>query len=249
MSRYSFGLRALLYNRLLREHPVDGMIVREAMSIEDADAWEEREEFHKEGARVMRVVSHVDVGPASAEAFAVPKGRIVRIADTAGGQPGDFVAFNSHDLSERFSQARTRVEERTCVITAGNRLWTNRLPPRVMFVVAQNNAGPHDLLYTPCCRYALETRFGVSRDGCQENLAKALAPWGLSILDVPDPLNLFFNVIVSPEGKLTIGAHRSEPGTSISLRAEMDCLVAVSACAVPIKGRSNSGFTIEELCE
>jgi len=196
----------------------------------------------------MRVVSRVDVGPASAEAFTVQQGRTVRIVDTAGGQPGDFVAFNSHDLSERFSQARTRVEERTVVITAGNRLWTNALPPRAMFLVEQNTAGPHDLLYTPCCRHALETRFGVSKDGCQENLAGALAPWGLSILDVPDPLNLFFNVTVSPEGKLAIGAHRSAPGSSISLRAEMDCLVAVSACAVPIEGRANSGFTVE-VCE
>lgn len=193
----------------------------------------------------MNVLQHIEVDPMSAEAFTILRGQTIRIVDVAGGQPGDLVAFNLHDLSERFSQARTRVENRTCTVTTGHHLWTNTLPPRVMFTIIADTAGNHNLLYRPCCRYALETRFGVSRDGCQENLARALAPWGLSLLDIPDPLSVFFNVIVAADGTFSIGEQRSRPGDSIALRAEMDCLLAVSTCSVPREGKENSGFAVE----
>lgn len=187
----------------------------------------------------------LSIPPMSARAFTVLKGQTLRIVDVSGGQPGDFVAFHQEDLSERFSQARTRVENRTCRIAAGHNLWTGALTPRVMFTVTEDGAGDHDLLYTPCCRYALETRFGVSREGCQEHLARALAPWNLSPLEVPDPLNLFFTVHVGADGAMAIGRHRSPPGAAIVLRAEMNCLVAVSACSVPLEGRANSDFLVE----
>lgn len=193
----------------------------------------------------MPKVEFLPVPPMAARAVALLRGQRLRVVDSAGGQPGDLVAFSLHDLSERFSQARTRVENRSCRLGIGGRLWSNLQPPRVMLTITADQSGQHDLLYTACCRYALEKRFGVSRDGCLENLTAALAPWGLGLRDVPDPLNLFFHVTVAPGGELTIGAHPSRPGDTIELRAEMDCLIAVSTCAVPQPGRSNSGFVLE----
>lgn len=193
----------------------------------------------------MQIMQKRLVAPRSAHAFTLRQGQTVRIVDVAGGQPGDFVAFNQHDLAERFSQSRTRVENRSCRVTTGGRLWTNAIHPRIMFTIMADTAGTHDLLYTPCCRYALEKRFGISGDGCLENLARSLASWGLKPLDVPDPLNLFFDVGVAPDGALAIGKHRSQPGDLIELRAEMDCLVAVSTCSVPMEGRNNSAYRLE----
>ena len=188
------------------------------------------------------------VPPMAARALTVARGQFLRIADVAGGQPGDLVAFAAADVSERFSQSRTRVENRTCRIAAGHQLWTDAMPPRVMFTVTASSPGTgHDLLYTPCCRYALEKRFGVVRDGCLEQLAAALAPWGIAMAQIPDPLNLFFSVTVAADGAIAIGEHRSRAGDVLELRAEMDALVAVSTCAVPIPGRTNSAFTLEVL--
>ena len=184
------------------------------------------------------------IPPMSARAFFVAKGERLRIIDEKGGQPGDLVAFNAQDLAERFSQSRTRVENRASRITQGHTLWTNAVPPRIMLTILANTSGHHDLLYTPCNRYALEKRFGVSRDGCQEHLADSLAPWGIKLRDIPDPLSLFFNVVTNATGALSIGDHQSKPGDFIEMRAEMDCLVAVSTCSVPIHGRTNSGFAI-----
>jgi len=194
----------------------------------------------------MGITQRIDVEAKSARAVELAAGRTLRIVDVAGGQPGDLVAFNRHDLTEQFSQSRTRVENRNCRPGVGHGLWSNLQPPRVMLTITRDstNAG-HDLLYAPCCRYALAKRFGVQRDGCLENLAAALAPWGLSWRQVPDPLNLFFSVSVAPDGSLAIAEPRSRPGDCVELRAEMDCLVAVSTCAVPNTGRENSGYQLE----
>jgi len=192
----------------------------------------------------MAAARHIDIPPMSAVAFTVAAGNDLRIEDSAGGQPGDLVAFNLHDPEETFSQARTRVEERACRVAAGDRLWTSALPPRVMFTVLDETAGAHDLLYLPCCRYALESRFGVSRDGCHERLVRALAPWGIPAARLPAPLNLFFTVWIEPSGRIGIGEQTSRPGDGITLRAEMDCLVAVAACSAPRPDGENTGYRL-----
>lgn len=186
----------------------------------------------------------ITIAPRSAEAFVLRAGEQVRIIDEVGGQPGDLVAFNAHNLAERFSQSRTRVENRVYRISQGHALWSNTVPPHVMLTVTGDTSGHHDLLFTPCNRYALEKRFGLQCDGCQEHLATSLAPWGIRLEEIPDPLNIFFHVIADPAGKMKVGNHSAPPGTFIKLRAEMDCVVAISTCSAPMVGRDPSGFTL-----
>ena len=45
-------------------------------------------------------------------------------------------------------------------------------------------------------------------------------------------------------GEIKIGEQASKPGDHIDLRAEMDSLVAVSTCSVPLAGRPNSAFQV-----
>lgn len=187
----------------------------------------------------------IEIAPRSAEAFEVRRGQSVRVIDVAGGQPGDFVAINPENLAERFSQSRTRVEEQATRVTAGHRLWTNTQPPRVMFTITADTCGRHDLLYSPCCRYALEKRFGCERDGCLEHLTAALAAWGIPPQDVPDPLSLFFCVERTTDGKIALGRHDSQAGAVIELRAEMDSVVAISTCSVPLPEKPSTGYRVE----
>ena len=193
----------------------------------------------------MHASEVIHIPPMSARAFTIAAGQTLRIVDVEGGQPGDLVAFRADDPSIRFSQARTRVENRKVRVTQGDILWTNAARPEVMFTITGDTCGAHDLLYTPCCRYALEKRFDVSRDGCLENLAKALGPWGVEARAIPDPLNVFFRVCVDRAGRMEIREPVSAPGGFIELRAEMDCVVAVSTCAVPLCGKENSGYEIQ----
>ena len=186
-----------------------------------------------------------EIPPRSARAFEVAAGETVRITDTEGGQPGDLIAFRRDELNVRFSQTRTRVENGKVRVGESDSLWTSTQPPEAMLTIVRDTGGPHDLLYTPCCRYALEKRFGVSEDGCLENLAQALAPWGIVQADIPDPLNLFFRVSVDSDGRMQIAPSDSPPGAFIELRAEMPCLLAVSTCPVPVAGRRPTGYAVE----
>jgi uncharacterized protein YcgI (DUF1989 family) len=186
------------------------------------------------------------IAPRSAAAFAVRQGQTLRITDVAGRQPGDLVAFRLDDLRMRSSPSRTRVENRSVRLTAGQALWSGSQPPEIMLTAVHDTGGPHDLLYTPCCRYALAKRFGVTdADGCLENLARELWPFGVSAAEIPDPLNLFFRVSVAADGSLAVAEADSAPGAQLDLRADMDCLVAVSTCAVPHRDRPNTGYRIE----
>ena len=184
----------------------------------------------------------IEVPPMSGRAFEVPRGTVLRITDVDGGQPGDLVAYNLDNLSESFDQACTRVENRAIRLTTGGRLWTSGHPRRPLMTIVEDTAGSHDLLYAACSRYALEERFDVSRDGCEENLAEALRKW--EVQNVPNPLNLFFGVDVGSDGSLAISTPTSSAGDYIELRVEVDSLVAVSSCSVPKANGPNSGYTI-----
>jgi len=192
----------------------------------------------------MKTIDEIRIPPMSARALRVGAGQIVRIIDVEGGQPGDFVAFKADDLSIKFSQARTRVENRTVRVTRGHSLWTNTFPPEIMFAITADTCGAHDLLYAPCCRYALEKRFNVCRDGCLENLVEACKPWGLDPRDIPDPLNVFFDVRVTAAGGTEIAKPPSRAGDFVDLEAKMECLVAVSTCAVPLPDKENSSYKV-----
>lgn len=55
----------------------------------------------------------------------------------------------------------------------------------------------------------------------------------------PSPLNLFMNIPVRADGVLSFEAPVSTPGSHVALRAEMDLVVAFSACPqdiLPING-------------
>ena len=65
---------------------------------------------------------------------------------------------------------------------------------------------------------------------CSDNLRAALAPHGIALPFTPSPWNLFMIAAV-PQGK-AIDYQRpvSKPGDLVTVRAEMDCIFAVSAC-------------------
>jgi hypothetical protein len=67
--------------------------------------------------------------------------------------------------------------------------------------------------------------------GCTENLGGILAPYGIALEDVPSPFNIFQDMIIHPDGELEHSPIRPGPeGASVTLRAEMDLLVAFSTC-------------------
>lgn len=175
-------------------------------------------------------MTETTIEPKSARALLVSKGQILRVRDLDGAQVADLVCFSATDHKEHFSQAKTRIQNWNVRIGVGDVLVSNR--NNAMFTIVEDRVGVHDILFCPCHSYVYEKILKVGpRNGCQENLAAALSPYGLTMDDVPDPFNVFMNTAIDEQNRLIVRKAPSEAGDYIDLRAEMDCLVAISACA------------------
>ena len=170
------------------------------------------------------------IEPSSARTFVIKKGQILRVEDVDGEQVADFICYSEHDHSERFCQAKTRVRNWKVRISTGSELISNR--DNVFFTIVADTVGVHDLIFSECNSYIYEHMLNIGpRNGCFENLANAVEPHGISSDDVPAPLNIFMNTGTTDSNELFINKTPSQRGDHIELRAEMDCLVAISACA------------------
>lgn len=172
------------------------------------------------------------IAPRSGVAFDLPKGAVLTVIDPQGSQVADLLAYSSADVREVVSNGRTFDYEETIALTTGNRLWSNRSNP--MLGIVEDTVGRHDFLLTPCSE-ATFRHFYPDRPvhrGCFGNLAEALAPWGIGGDDIPTAFNLFMNVPVDAEtGRIEVLPPTSKPGDQIRLRAEMDCVIGLTACS------------------
>ncbi len=174
------------------------------------------------------------------KAFIVKKGRVLRVIAIDGPQVADMNAFNLKNPREFFSSSFTRA---MCGphLTTGHQLWSN--PPRMrpMFTIiadtvthkpSRRGAISHDLLFGRCNRRIHEWRYGRDKKArnCQDNLAQAIKKFGMGQADVHDPFNIFMRTGLSRDDRLFFEDSAAEKGDYIDLRAEMDCIVAISAC-------------------
>ena len=123
--------------------------------------------------------------------------------------------------------------------TIGDGLVTNRRRP-ILTLVEDTSGGIHDTLFAACDRWRYEL-LGCTEhhDNCTDNLAAGLAVLGLTPPETPAPLNLFMNIPVVDGNRVEVRPPVSTPGSYVTLRAEMNCIVAFSACPqdmLPVNG-------------
>jgi len=192
----------------------------------------------------------------SGAAFELKKGQRLRIA---GKSIVDFVAFNLHDLTERFDQARTKTNQVKIFISTGDVLYSKRNSPMMTIVEDTFKEGRHDLQKGMCSRRRFEmVAQGQSKrvfsegvdinpkrpedipdHGCWENLSNAVKPWNIQPDDVPSPFNIFQCMRIDPDtGIMYDTLIRPKDEAHVDFRAEMDLLVAASAC--PESGRGQA---------
>ena len=89
----------------------------------------------------------------------------------------------------------------------------------------------HDLLGTRCDPYVNLLMGGEPFDfHCHSNLTRAVAPFGLSEMDVHDVLNVFQVTGLDEEDKYFMEASPAGIGEYFEFFAEIDVLCALSAC-------------------
>jgi uncharacterized protein YcgI (DUF1989 family) len=162
-------------------------------------------------------------------AMRLAKGGSLKIVNTHGTQVVDCWAFNAGDLAEWMSMPHTRNTCRKLTPAVGESFVTTLRRP-ILTLAEDTSPGVHDTLF-PCCD---ATRYkDLGYDGhanCADNMAYGLKELGIDPPPPPPPLNIFMNIPVGPTGRLEIVPPVCEPGDYVVLRAEMDCIIALSAC-------------------
>ncbi len=177
-----------------------------------------------------RVVRVVEIAARHGAALEVRRGQVVRVVDVEGQQVGDLVCFNRDDLAERYSPQNTILFNRTIYPKVGATLVSDRGRPMMRLVA--DTVGVHDLICGSCSDEYYRSRLGFHgpHRSCRGNLAEAMAPWGLALEGIPFSFNVFMRWPVQPDGAVLPMAAPSEPGDYADFLAEMDLVVANSAC-------------------
>ena len=185
------------------------------------------------------LVRKLTVPRISGKAFIVEAGQILRIVCSEGPQVVDFNAFHKDDPKEWFWSGRTRLVQRAH-LSVGDRLWST--PPRMrpMFTIIAdtvehkplpNRARSHDLMYCRCNERLFEVVRGEKgAPNCNTNLASAISEFGIPAEYVHDAFNIFMVTGLDERDRFFHLEPDAKTGDYMELYAEIDCIVALSAC-------------------
>ena len=198
----------------------------------------------------MKLVDKFLVPKGTGKGFLAQKGQILRVSQPEGPQVVDLNAFNSDNVREFLGSSVTRRQEGIHV-SVGNHLWS--CPPweRHMFRIiadtvnhkpSPNGTRSHDFLHGRCSRASRKRRYGSDTLGCNEILAAAIGPFGLTEDYVHDPFNIFMKTGLGEGGLPFWVEPDAHKGDYIDLLAEMTCIVAISAC--PGKSSGEGAFPV-----
>lgn len=195
-----------------------------------------RHEKTMKGPTAMTVTVQAGTG----RAFPLSAGDQLRVTTLEGSQVVDTWALATPDLNEWLSMEHTRARLSRLFPREGDQLYSNRRRP-ILTLVEDTSPGVHDTLIAACDQRRYDQLGHVGpHANCADNFFTALAGVGLPRRVVPCPLNLFMNIPVDDDGALSFAPSTARPGDAVTLRAEMNVVVVLSACPqdlVPINGR------------
>jgi uncharacterized protein YcgI (DUF1989 family) len=183
------------------------------------------------------------------KAVHLTRGAHLKCINTHGTQVIDMWAFDSADEEDRMSMHHTHSCVQRLVPLVGESFYTYSRRP-ILTIVEDHSPGLHDSTYPACDKYRYQ-RDGV-RDyhrSCGDNLVEALAELGVAAPRfTPQPFNLWMNCPVREDGTIDFLPPVTKAGDYMILRAEMDCIVAMSACpydldAIPV----NAGGVLRDV--
>lgn len=169
----------------------------------------------------------------------VAKGQRIKVVNTSGQQVVDTWAFSHADLNECMSMEHTRAGLQRLIPAVGDALLSNHRRP-ILTLREDTSGGIHDTLMAACDVFRYQG-LGCTdyHDNCTDNLAQGMRELGIAPPKTPSPLNLFMNIPWTTGGMLSFEPPVSTPGSYVVLEAEMDLVIAFSACPqdiLPING-------------
>lgn len=190
----------------------------------------------------MNVITEITIPRNTGWSGEMDKGQVLRLEATT---TIDFIAFEKANIRERFDQARTKVYNGKIFVSTGDKLMS-RSNKHMMTIIEDTWAdGTHDLQKGMCSasRFQLAAKEGkleryynhpipeIPDHGCWENLTAAMKDYGVTPEDLPSPFNLFQHMDIDGKtGIMQHTEHRPPQPEHMDFRAEMDLVVAASAC-------------------
>lgn len=163
-------------------------------------------------------------------AVRVAKSQTIEVINTHGTQVCDFWAFSAANPAEFMSWEHGRGFINRVIPKVGDGLATNRRRP-ILTLTEDTSPGIHDTLIAACDLFRY-TNMGVKEyhDSCSDNLRMAMMAVGVPIAEVPQPFNLWMNIPVNRDWSIEWLPPVSKAGDKVRMRADMDCICAMSAC-------------------
>ena len=177
--------------------------------------------------------------PGDYAACTMSPGQVLRFVDIEGKQVPDLVCFREGDTLESLHLANSMNLNGRLQFRRGDVLSSVMCTP-MMTIVGYSNE--HSFAYGSMCSEELNrVRYGTrNTPNCRDNLAMALAPWGLDRRQIPNAFVPFMRVELGPDLSVRIEEPTTRPGDYYDLRAEIPLIVGVSNC--PQKNNPCNGF-------
>lgn len=170
----------------------------------------------------------------------IRRGVCLKLTDLSGGSNVGMLMYNLENTTERLNIPDSLKCQHTFKITQGNCLYSDM--GRIFCSVVADDAGWHDATSGTCNEALLQNK-PWSKDSYQQALndfvrngydsfAIELGKYGLDTRDLVANMNWFSRVNADDSGHLAL-AEPYAPGTSVSLRFEMDTIVLMHTCPHP----------------
>lgn len=177
----------------------------------------------------------VEIPAQSGALVSMARGHRLRIVDVEGVQVADLFAVTADDDGEWLSVAVTRAVNWRLFPRVGQSFFSTAYRPLLTFE-RDDSPGLHDMLAAPC---SIEMYRALGHEGdhrsCTDNFRAAAEAVNWQPRHVPDPVNFFQRTPVDETGTFSALPAQTRPGDSVTLRAEADIHVIVTACSMDIE--------------
>ena len=165
----------------------------------------------------------------------IKMGQLLEVKNVDGNQICDFFAFSRENVHEHLSAAHTRSVLGRIYIQKGDALST--VWRRTMFEMIEDTCGQHDLTIPACDPQRYLNDYGLSdHRSCRMNLMEQIPDERVPYEYLPEPINLFQNTPLQPDGRYQRGLSPARAGDKVILRATMDLIAVGSACPNDLHG-------------
>lgn len=175
------------------------------------------------------------------------RGSTLTLTAAAPGANVSALFYNAEQPLERYNMPDTLKTQHTAFLTAGHALHSDM--GRVLCAIVADDVGWHDTWCGVSDAATIRARYGEQRYQQHRNamyrngrdgLLIELAKHGLGPRDLVPNVNFFSKVVVDDEadGTLRFVADHAAAGAQVTLRFEMDTLVALSAAPHPLDPRT-----------